>query len=485
MSGYLLTNKRAYTDTTDVLTALSEGLLCKTVVGSQEHYECRVCSRSMAGVVPAEAHLKGAPHFKALRNYMHAAPLSEAFIRLGVSEQSYSSSDTPLLQPTNCDRMFGSRESETDKGPLLSAKERNIVTSTMVNGIVHMTCNVCRITCTGEEPMIQHLKGDRHNKRMRGMAHLQDNVCMNNDESLQAHRTFPIQSLPSSSLGNEFEDVLKIALSSGIVTSDSGRAESMTCNLCLKSCTGSVPMKAHLEGQAHMKKARLHGTPPVTRTCQNTFSSISIESNNRMSNEVPVIDLQEPNSQHVFTPGVQSQEHIKEYTQTNSVEDAKARGFVIEVEGSLMCLICSSICTGLMQMSDHLLGVDHRKKYKDHIEYELLFEQQYSPADITPILNVATSRPSINDLTKNEPLQPGASAINVRKVQDAAFAQYKSAPHPFKKQRVSPDIPSHHDSQNSLYNTGIKQQRQHKLVLPENLCHLEVYFPDDPIGRLM
>lgn len=68
----------------------------------QEHYECKLCKKSMAGVIPAEAHLKGSQHSKAVRSHrqgrevtaLSSAPVSSTVVLEGarISSAEYSDS---------------------------------------------------------------------------------------------------------------------------------------------------------------------------------------------------------------------------------------------------------------------------------------------------------------------------------------------------------------------------------------------------------
>ncbi|KAK7074225.1 hypothetical protein SK128_003703, partial [Halocaridina rubra] len=81
---YQSTSGSKFTSTTDVQDALRQGLLQRTLVCGQEFYECCLCKRSMAGIVPAVSHLQGTSHSKALRKSSPSASLSEIYGRSNV-----------------------------------------------------------------------------------------------------------------------------------------------------------------------------------------------------------------------------------------------------------------------------------------------------------------------------------------------------------------------------------------------------------------
>ncbi|XP_064121213.1 uncharacterized protein LOC135225745 isoform X3 [Macrobrachium nipponense] len=155
MSGFSAEYEK-FTDTRDVNTALQQGLLKKAFVGGQDYFECVVCHRSMAGTVPAEAHLRGSPHFKALRNYTYSSSLGESLSRMHVSESFSPKEDT-----------ISSCYSGTSPGidVVRKAIEEGIVTQCNAAGVTTLTCELCKVPCTGDAPMAQHLDGEPHRKR--------------------------------------------------------------------------------------------------------------------------------------------------------------------------------------------------------------------------------------------------------------------------------------------------------------------------------
>lgn len=259
MSGYS-DGRNIYSDTTNVKTALSQGLLKVSIVGNQEFYECQVCQSSMAGSVPAEAHLQGSRHFKALRNHSYSSSLNVAISNVRTSESS--ATGTSSQQATN----IGLPTSSDCRSELLQdAMKRKIVTVTEVNGMNHMTCNLCNVTCTGDVPMTQHLKGDQHHKRQRKMEVPVEDVydtdfpftaqtTVKNEKSCDVSSSYAGPQGTSVNSG----DPVGSAISERIVICETeGGVETLTCQVCHKSCTGIVPMQQHLASHTHIRKVRL------------------------------------------------------------------------------------------------------------------------------------------------------------------------------------------------------------------------------------
>ncbi|XP_064121210.1 uncharacterized protein LOC135225745 isoform X1 [Macrobrachium nipponense] len=205
----------------------------------------------MAGTVPAEAHLRGSPHFKALRNYTYSSSLGESLSRMHVSESFSPKEDT-----------ISSCYSGTSPGidVVRKAIEEGIVTQCNAAGVTTLTCELCKVPCTGDAPMAQHLDGEPHRKRQRRMGAVV--VSRSSRASvLSVHpgsgAVLPQTSFTLGATGTSGEDAIQEAFKSGIIERESSNGvDSLICKVCCKSCTGVVPMKQHLESSAHIRKLR-------------------------------------------------------------------------------------------------------------------------------------------------------------------------------------------------------------------------------------
>ncbi|KAK4317248.1 hypothetical protein Pmani_011662 [Petrolisthes manimaculis] len=231
-----------YSSTTSVREAVDEGLLICIQVGQQEHYECQLCNKPMAGIIPAEAHLKGSQHSKAWKNYTQGRISTSLLSDSNVCHTGYSDTHDAVV----------------------GALRSGVVVAHMDGPVKTLTCSVCDIVCTGDVPMRQHIQGEAHMKKIRrqeaestsdyasgrtGSAELvikAENVCP----------AFLTPVLPKAE-GMLHEDCLQDAISKGIVKeADDGDLSHLMCVVCNAICTGEEPMKQHIEGKSHHKKLR-------------------------------------------------------------------------------------------------------------------------------------------------------------------------------------------------------------------------------------
>ncbi|XP_042240472.1 uncharacterized protein LOC121878355 isoform X4 [Homarus americanus] len=330
----LVTTQITYSPTSGVTEALELGVLVRTFLGTQEFYECKVCNRSMAGITPAQSHLEGSRHIKALRNQAYSSVL-RASSGLNISNDNIHSAthfDPPArYQPASTplpavDLQISSRDStsEVNSETLSSAMKRGIVrqefvfgqtqmtctlcsitcsdilTSAREEGIVkstgefvlnQLTCTVCRSSCTGDVPMKQHLQGSSHQKKMRARSSISpctvQRIPPRNIESILQGTTSSPQMQISEVLGGNLQSEKE----KGILIKT---MEGVQCVVCSITCNGEVTMTAHLSGDQHRKKLRAHNSykqygvaAELRMDCTSPYSTSgsSSPSRNSISNE--------------------------------------------------------------------------------------------------------------------------------------------------------------------------------------------------------
>ncbi|KAG7158631.1 Zinc finger matrin-type protein 3-like 1 [Homarus americanus] len=310
----LVTTQITYSPTSGVTEALELGVLVRTFLGTQEFYECKVCNRSMAGITPAQSHLEGSRHIKALRNQAYSSVL-RASSGLNISNDNIHSAthfDPPArYQPASTplpavDLQISSRDStsEVNSETLSSAMKRGIVRQEFVFGQTQMTCTLCSITCSGEVPMNQHLLGEPHMKRQR-------RIDLRDDNSPPIARSLGIRqssSVPALThdLSTSFKQFDSLNLDEcksspkGNLQSEKEKGiliktmEGVQCVVCSITCNGEVTMTAHLSGDQHRKKLRAHNSykqygvaAELRMDCTSPYSTSgsSSPSRNSISNE--------------------------------------------------------------------------------------------------------------------------------------------------------------------------------------------------------
>ncbi|XP_068230402.1 uncharacterized protein [Palaemon carinicauda] len=465
MSGFVGEMAGMYTDTTDVDESLHQGILKKAFVGGQDFFECLVCHRSMAGVVPAQAHLKGSPHFKALRNHRYTSPLNDVFTRLHVAENVLTE------QRHESPGAAAYSGNTSDEEMVRKAMDQGIVTRNNAAGVTSLTCELCKVSCTGEAPMAQHLDGEPHRKRQRRMGTSQQSGALASRLSVSPVR--PVSdyssqtSYTSGQSGFEEEDSLKKAFDDGIVQQDSsGGVDNLTCKVCCKSCTGSVPMRQHLKSSAHIKKLRIHvvasggrqlparSSPPNTYA-EGRYSPLNTYPEGRNAGVTDARDYEEEGvSSSSSGPAIST-------TEKYPTPETDFGEMVIEVDGLLMCLVCQLQCTGEANMTEHLQGDHHRRKWRDQMDQLKMF--------------------GITAGTKIQP-PPVSKPLSSQRVP----SEYLQSSMP---QAVSPSNPSNQSYRNisdktsvAVLRPGVVPKRK-SIFLPPNLSDLEVYFPGEMLGK--
>ncbi|XP_066976289.1 uncharacterized protein [Macrobrachium rosenbergii] len=451
MSGFSADDNGKFSDTRDVNTALQQGLLKKAFVGGQDYFECVVCHRSMAGTVPAAAHLGGSPHFKALRNHTYSSSLSESLSRMYIGESFSHEEDTAVT----------SSHLGTSPYIVKRAIEDGIVTQSHAAGVTTLTCELCKVPCTGDTPMAQHLDGEPHRKRQRRMGGVVESRSPQASVSSVRPGTGAVvlqKSFSVGATGTDVEDTLQKAFKSGIIERESSNGvDSLICHVCCKSCTGVVPMKQHLESSAHIRKLRSSGIPvgggeKFTSSIipsPTAYDSLSVGSD---TCSVGSRDYEEEVVPLVTDGSASSSNDNK-----NPRAEAESEEVVIEVDGMLMCLVCQVQCTGKANMAEHLQGDHHRRKWRDQVDQLKMFGTNVSTPRSTP-----SPKPS---------LSPKLPVENAKKSVTQNLLQSNS---------------SNQSCRNLYVQQQVDRQRPYKLAkinLPENLSDLEVYFPDEPLGR--
>ncbi|XP_045614103.1 zinc finger RNA-binding protein [Procambarus clarkii] len=254
---------------TSVLKAVRDGILIQSYAGQQETYRCIVCSRCMSGAVPAQSHVEGFPHAKALRSYRNGSDLLPP---VRAPKYSYDNADNysnwsdpdGYELPTSFGRKrnYGSMQSSKSKSrfkadPVQTAMKHGIVLEEKMGGQTFLACNVCQIKCTGETSMHQHLQGEPHCKKQKRMEMDQDIAGGNKSDDKSSSSATAVKPRP-----HKYDDddssasLLDYAIEDGTVILTEGSTLYLTCTVCRSSCSGEAPMIQHLQGNNHQKKLR-------------------------------------------------------------------------------------------------------------------------------------------------------------------------------------------------------------------------------------
>ncbi|KAK8743546.1 hypothetical protein OTU49_001123 [Cherax quadricarinatus] len=343
------TTQFTYSVTNTVHQAIEDNVMIQTYIGHQDYYQCILCNRSMSGIVPAQSHLEGSQHRKAIRNYMYSSVLSASKGSNLVSDSVGNLDDSlpPDYQsPAPVQSLTALSQFETDL--LEEAMKRGIVTLEMTDGQSSLFCKLCNISCTGEASMNQHLEGEPHCKKQRRMG-LEGKVSSLSkpDEMTALSQRSLSPTLQSSA---DTGDILKSAVEDGIVKYIGGISTPYTCTVCNTFLNGETPMKQHLLGNSHQKKIRISqqmglntassscSTPPSLKS---TYSAIGAESPSTFDNANP---------------------------STGLVESALIDGTVRRsLEGNtcvFTCTYCNIPCTGETPIKQHLQSSNHQKKMR-------------------------------------------------------------------------------------------------------------------------
>lgn len=305
----------------------------------------------MAGVIPAQAHLKGSQHSKAVRNHHQVREVT-------ASRTSHLSSPMVLDNAR-----YPTAEYRAPHDEVTAALMSGIVVATMDGPKKTLTCTVCRMACNGDVPMCQHLQGDAHMK----------NLQRRKEECTPGRIGTAGPDMKAD--GMSFGNCLQEAISQGIVIqADDGDPSHLKCVVCSVFCTGEEPMKQHMEGRPHQRKLRMQGMNPFSEDVVQTIpprpcdpiersdigirslilddkieSSPSLGGSTPMSTESTALSLRTSNE--------------KDYLQ-----EAMNTGVVVKADDGdsrhLKCVVCSSICTGEVSMKSHINGKAHQKKLR-------------------------------------------------------------------------------------------------------------------------
>ncbi|XP_071550619.1 zinc finger protein 385B-like isoform X2 [Panulirus ornatus] len=384
-----------------------------TSIGVQKYYECKVCLKSMAGIIPAQAHLQGSHHMKALRNYTCQSSISACMDRFTLDDAD----GTPFQAPTPDIQPFPSSPRSQSPSPLPlkssgsfdidTARNLGIVTEEMVLNQKVFTCTLCSITCSGDIPMKQHLIGEPHLKKERRLntsdrttpvarpennsyacdSNLSSTTRMNSLSDRATDRAKPLESDSYCSSSNSSftvlpapptnsDDLLQSAIDSDIVSHPLGVDQShLLCNICQLTCTGETPMKQHLRGASHQKKMKILNTSdrgsPMARPEINSYAC-DLSSTTRMNSlSDRATERAKPLESDSYHSSSNSSFAVLPAPPTNSddlLQSAINSGIVIHPLGAdqshLLCNICQLTCTGETPMKQHLRGTSHQKKMK-------------------------------------------------------------------------------------------------------------------------
>uniref|UniRef100_A0A0P4VTB5 C2H2-type domain-containing protein n=1 Tax=Scylla olivacea TaxID=85551 RepID=A0A0P4VTB5_SCYOL len=293
-------------------------------------FKCQVCKISVTGIIPAEAHLQGVKHKKAVQKFKLDAAV----------EQNYDIQDS-----------FISEVQAAIKSKLVSCNH-------LGNQIV-LTCVLCNKSCSGEVPMAQHLSSEAHAKKMRHGSLTSScekfpipNTCTTCYDSASptnvppSMQDFPVSDNPHSMDFIPISPDVQAAIKSGLISSTQlGNQVILTCVPCNKPCSGEMPMMQHLSCEAHAKKMR-HGVQYSSCSPQTGRPIITIPAITQCSLTSPA-DIQ-------LVQGDLLAQAMKEGTIKASENTAN----------HLYCTVCDVSCTGEDCMKNHLQGKSHFKMLK-------------------------------------------------------------------------------------------------------------------------
>ncbi|XP_045132165.1 uncharacterized protein LOC123516639 isoform X2 [Portunus trituberculatus] len=319
----------------------SSGIVCQAIkddilkMGENMTMVCQICKITMTGITPAEAHLQGSKHKKAVQKFKLDAAMEQ-----------------------NCDSL------DSSTSIVQTAIKSRVVSCDHTSNQMMLTCVLCNKTCSGEVPMMQHLSSEAHTKKMRHGS-LISNITSSREKSPipntsvtqydSASPTNVPPSMESFAISDrehpmDFKSTsaeVQAAMESGLISSTKlGNQVLLTCVPCNKPCSGEVPMMQHLNSEAHAKKMR-HGVQ---------FSSFSPQMYvPTLTTPIPTMAKCSLTSADVTAvQGDVLPQAIKEGTVKASEHTAN----------HLKCTVCDVPCTGEDSMREHLQGKSHLKMMK-------------------------------------------------------------------------------------------------------------------------
>ncbi|XP_063861496.1 uncharacterized protein LOC135101447 isoform X2 [Scylla paramamosain] len=292
-------------------------------------FKCQVCKITVTGIIPAEAHLQGVKHKKAVQKFKLDAAV----------EQNYDIPDSFIS--------------------VQAAIKSKLVSCNHLGNQMVLTCVLCNKSCSGEVPMAQHLSSEAHAKKMRHGSLTSScekfpipNTCTRCYDSVSptnvppSMQDFPVSDNPHSMDFIPISPDVQAAIKSGLISSTQlGNQVILTCVPCNKPCSGEMPMMQHLNCEAHAKKMR-HGVQ---------YSSCSLQTGR------PIITIPAITQCSLTSPA------DIQLVQGDLLAQAMKEGTIKASENTanhLYCTVCDVSCTGEDCMKNHLQGKSHFKMLK-------------------------------------------------------------------------------------------------------------------------
>ncbi|KAK3888237.1 hypothetical protein Pcinc_007695 [Petrolisthes cinctipes] len=362
-------SSEGYSSTTSVRKAVDEGLLVRIQVGQQEHYECQLCNKPMAGIIPAEAHLKGSQHSKALKNYNQGREVSASRI------------STSLLPDSS---MCHAGYSDTPDD-VVAALRSGVVVAHMDGPVKTMTCTICDIVCTGDVPMRQHIQGEAHMKKIRRQEAESTNDYASGrtgsaELGIRAASVCPSSITPvlPKVEGLLHEDCLQDAISKGVVKqADDGDPSHLMCVVCNAICTGEEPMRQHIKGKSHHKKLRVRRMSPslggpVQTTSKRPYESIESSGFGPRNTLFSEKRMNIPSSGE-STPSSRGSTPVSSRTSTelSKIESIKENGVILESDCGYECLVCDKLLYGNVALIEHVEEDTHKNQLQNQVTLQV------------------------------------------------------------------------------------------------------------------
>lgn len=314
--------------------AVEEGIIDVTEsAGEPPGIVCKVCSKTLTGVTPAQQHLTGIDHAKKVnriqqpRPTFHPGTTGNHFKQTlpnGSPSQQHSGSATAVqvnyfssATPSMANATPGQPLQQIDGGILNSASSASLSPlaqqalndQVLIYDSLNMIykCHVCHCDLVSVD---RHLKDKGHREAGARQAILD---FRNVPQSL-------LDLLPKGALE---------AARAGIISVTKNKT--VECNICHKTSTGVVPLGQHLEGHEHFKK---------------TSSLLNSE----------MMPLHSP-----------STENMPAASSIDGLTTAFEEGFIIckdDTSDEHMCTVCRVTLNDRKNLQDHLNGKKHKKELR-------------------------------------------------------------------------------------------------------------------------
>ncbi|XP_018013512.1 uncharacterized protein LOC108670557 [Hyalella azteca] len=182
---------------------LTSGVLSKTA----SDFRCNVCQQNLGQ--QALQHINGTPH------------KNKVFFQL-------------MVNPSRYPNLFSALPTQ-----LTQALKKGVIRAHSSK----VECIPCAKSMTGETPVLEHLKSEKHAKQVAG--------------SLSSPASAVAAPTPYFDSGTALPKAIQQGLKNGsIAISESNGIKTFKCNYCDSSVTGDVPLMQHLNGNPHKNKVK-------------------------------------------------------------------------------------------------------------------------------------------------------------------------------------------------------------------------------------